>query len=99
MLTLSPFARQIWRVATCFLFWGKLSLEFFFHIFFLYASVFPRSTVYGQSDADRVGSRFCSMRYSKMLEESAFHGRRADYVWLLIVSCTILLVSLSCTKS
>lgn len=33
------------------------------------------------------------MRYSKMLEESAFHGRRADYVWLLIVSCTILLVS------
>ncbi len=35
------------------------------------------------------------MRYSKMLEESAFHGRRADYVWLLIVSCTILLVSSS----
>jgi len=27
-----------------------------------------------------------------MLEESAFHGRRADYVWLLIVSCTLLLV-------
>ena len=34
----------------------------------------------------------CSMRYSKMLEESAFHGRRADYMWLLIVSCTLLLV-------
>ena len=33
-----------------------------------------------------------SMRYSKMLEESAFHGRKADYLWLLIVSCTILLV-------
>lgn len=33
-----------------------------------------------------------SMRYSKMLEESAFHGRRADYVWFLLVSGTILLV-------
>ena len=35
---------------------------------------------------------WCSMRYSKMLEESAFRGRRADYVWFLLVSCTLLLV-------
>ena len=34
----------------------------------------------------------CSMRYSKMLEESTFHGKRAEYCWLLIVSCTFLLV-------
>ncbi|GAA5999786.1 uncharacterized protein JCM10292_003744 [Rhodotorula paludigena] len=58
---------QIWRLATCFLYWGELSLDFFFHLFFF-------------------------MRYSKMLEESAFHGRRADYVWLLLVSCTLLLI-------
>ncbi|BGP17541.1 hypothetical protein JCM10213v2_005574 [Rhodosporidiobolus nylandii] len=58
---------QVWRLVTCFLYWGPLSLDFFFHLFFF-------------------------MRYSKMLEESAFHGRRADYVWLLIVSCTLLLL-------
>lgn len=33
-----------------------------------------------------------SMRYSKMLEESAFHGRRADFIWLLTVSATLILV-------
>lgn len=33
------------------------------------------------------------MRYSKMLEESAFQNRRADYVWLLMVSSVLLLVS------
>lgn len=41
-------------------------------------------------DADTFGHS--SMRYSKMLEESAFRGRKADYLWLLIVSCTLLLV-------
>lgn len=59
--------RQIWRLATCFLYWGPLSLDFFFHLFFF-------------------------MRYSKMLEQSTFHGRRADYVWLLVVSCSMLLI-------
>ncbi|GAA5869412.1 hypothetical protein JCM1840_005463 [Sporobolomyces johnsonii] len=58
---------QLWRVVTCFLYWGPLSLDFFFHVFFI-------------------------MRYSKMLEESSFHGRRADYVWLLLVSCALLLI-------
>ncbi|GAA6059904.1 hypothetical protein JCM10212_005287 [Sporobolomyces blumeae] len=58
---------QLWRVVTCFLYWGPLSLDFFFHVFFI-------------------------MRYSKMLEESAFHGKRADYVWLLIVSSVLLLI-------
>ncbi|KWU41032.1 Der1-like protein [Rhodotorula sp. JG-1b] len=59
--------QQIWRLATCFLYWGPLSLDFFFHLFFF-------------------------MRYSKMLEQSTFHGRRADYVWFLAVSCTMLLI-------
>ena len=35
----------------------------------------------------------CSMRYSRMLEESSFHGRRADYFWLLLQSAVMLLVS------
>ncbi|KAL8280485.1 hypothetical protein RQP46_007133 [Phenoliferia psychrophenolica] len=58
---------QFWRVFTTFLYWGNLSLDFFFHLFFF-------------------------MRYSRMLEESTFHGRRGDYVWLLMVSCTLLLI-------
>ena len=33
-----------------------------------------------------------SMRYSRMLEESSFANRKADYVWLLIQSAVMLLV-------
>lgn len=58
---------QLWRIITNFLYWGRLSLDFFFHLFFF-------------------------MRYSKMLEESAFQNRRADYVWLLMVSSVLLLI-------
>lgn len=32
------------------------------------------------------------MRYSRMLEESSFANRKADYVWLLILSAVMLLV-------
>ncbi|GAA6009752.1 hypothetical protein JCM11491_001086 [Sporobolomyces phaffii] len=58
---------QLWRLVTCFLYWGPLSLDFFFHVFFI-------------------------MRYSKMLEETSFRDKRAEYVWLLVVSCAFLLV-------
>lgn len=33
-----------------------------------------------------------SMRYSRMLEESSFANRRADYFWLLLISSIMLLV-------
>ena len=32
------------------------------------------------------------MRYSKMLEETTFRGRRADFIWFLVVSCGLLLI-------
>lgn len=35
-----------------------------------------------------------SMRYSRMLEESSFANRKADYFWLLLLSSVMLLVSL-----
>lgn len=35
-----------------------------------------------------------SMRYSRMLEESSFANRRADYFWLLLQSAAMLLVSI-----
>lgn len=34
-----------------------------------------------------------SMRYSRMLEESSFANRKADYFWLLLLSSVMLLVS------
>jgi Derlin-2/3 len=33
-----------------------------------------------------------SMRYSRMLEESSFANRRADYFWLLLLCAILLLV-------
>jgi hypothetical protein len=32
------------------------------------------------------------MRYSRMLEESSFANKRADYFWLLLLSSIMLLV-------
>ena len=37
---------------------------------------------------------FNSMRYSRMLEESSFANRKADYFWLLFLSALMLLVRL-----
>ena len=34
------------------------------------------------------------MRYSRMLEESSFANRKADYFWMLLLSAIMLLVSL-----
>ena len=35
---------------------------------------------------------YTSMRYSRMLEESSFANRKADYFWLLFLSSLMLLV-------
>ncbi|PPQ69610.1 hypothetical protein CVT24_001366 [Panaeolus cyanescens] len=57
---------QPWRMATTFFYFGSLSLDFVFHMFFF-------------------------MRYSRMLEESSFANKRADYFWLLLQSAVMLL--------
>ncbi|KAF9219161.1 Der1-like protein [Gyrodon lividus] len=57
---------QPWRMLTTFFYFGPLSLDFIFHMFFF-------------------------MRYSRMLEESSFANRKADYVWLLLLSSLMLL--------
>ena len=44
-------------------------------------------------------TRFGSMRYSRMLEESSFANRKADYVWLLILSSIMLLVRVGSGKA
>ncbi|KDQ20915.1 hypothetical protein BOTBODRAFT_124792 [Botryobasidium botryosum FD-172 SS1] len=57
---------QPWRAATTFLYFGQMSLDFVFHLFFF-------------------------MRYSRMLEESSFANKQADYLWLLLQSSVLLL--------
>ncbi|KAG8932550.1 hypothetical protein FRC03_004616 [Tulasnella sp. 419] len=57
---------QPWRAISTFLYFGPLSLDFVFHLFFF-------------------------MRYSRMLEESSYANRKADYLWLLILSSLVLL--------
>ncbi|KAG8906636.1 hypothetical protein FRB99_006424 [Tulasnella sp. 403] len=58
---------QPWRLLTTFLYFGPLSLDFVFHLFFF-------------------------MRYSRMLEESSFANRKADYLWLLLLSSVVLVL-------
>jgi len=57
---------QLWRAITTFFFFGGISIDFVFHMFFF-------------------------MRYSRMLEESSFANRKADYFWLLFQSAAMLL--------
>lgn len=73
---------------TNFFYFGPLSFELFFHLFFLYVlGVFSVLI-----DSERICRSFSSMRYSKMLEESSFANRKADYFWLLLQSAIMLLV-------
>ncbi|KAI6014661.1 Der1-like protein [Pisolithus marmoratus] len=58
---------QPWRMLTTFFYFGPISLDFVFHLFFF-------------------------MRYSRMLEESSFANKKADYFWLLFVSSIMLLL-------
>lgn len=60
--------RQYWRLITSFLYFGPLSIDFMFHMFFM-------------------------TRYSRMLEESYYRGKTADFAWLILYSATCLLVS------
>ncbi|KZV91734.1 Der1-like protein [Exidia glandulosa HHB12029] len=46
---------------------------------------------FGPLGIDFVFHMFFFMRYSRMLEESSFANKKADYLWLLILSAIILL--------
>jgi hypothetical protein len=43
-------------------------------------------------DLTRSRPLMCRMRYSRLLEENSFSNRRADYVWLLFLCATFLIV-------
>ncbi|KAG7528427.1 hypothetical protein FFLO_06173 [Filobasidium floriforme] len=58
---------QPWRLVTAFLYFGPVTLDLAFHLFFI-------------------------MRYSRLLEENNFAGKKADYLCLLIFNASILLV-------
>ncbi len=57
---------ELWRLVTCFIYFGPFGIDFIFHLFFF-------------------------MRYSRMLEENHYAGRKADFVWLLLFSSAMLL--------
>ncbi|KAJ3124042.1 hypothetical protein HK098_001418 [Nowakowskiella sp. JEL0407] len=59
--------KQYWRLVTTFLYFGPLSLDLFFHMFFLF-------------------------KYSRMLEESSFRNRTADFFWLLFLGAISMLI-------
>ncbi|KAJ7551860.1 hypothetical protein O6H91_06G032700 [Diphasiastrum complanatum] len=56
---------EVWRLLTNFLYFGRLDLDFLFHMFFL-------------------------GRYCKLLEETSFRGRTADFLYMLIVGGSFL---------
>lgn len=58
----------------------------------VYPSVFWKATVVYESSAVLSTSIVFSMRYSRMLEESSFANKKADYFWLLLQSSVMLLV-------
>jgi Derlin-2/3 len=58
---------ELWRVLTCFVYFGPFGLDFIFHLFFF-------------------------MRYSRMLEENSYAGRKADFAYLLLFSSALLLL-------
>ncbi|KAG0624832.1 hypothetical protein M758_2G007400 [Ceratodon purpureus] len=58
---------EVWRLITNFFYFGKLDLDFLFHMFFL-------------------------ARYCKLLEETSFRGRTADFFFMLLFGGTILTI-------
>ena len=73
---------QPWRFVTTFCYFGPLSLDLAFHLFFVYAQLMISIN---QSLTVR-------MRYSRLLEENSFSSKRGDYVWMLVLCATFLLV-------
>ena len=55
-------------------------------------SVIWKTTVVYESSAVLLTSIAFSMRYSRLLEESSFANKKADYFWLLLQSSVMLLV-------
>jgi Derlin-2/3 len=68
------------------LFWPYFNRLRLSHIFLVSRHVTPTCAALNQYPPDP------SMRYSRMLEESSFANRSADYLWLLITSSALLLM-------
>ncbi|KAH9571267.1 hypothetical protein CY35_02G086200 [Sphagnum magellanicum] len=56
---------EVWRLVSNFFYFGKLDLDFLFHMFFL-------------------------ARYCKLLEETSFRGRTADFFFMLLFGGSLL---------
>ena len=66
-LDLVLYRGQYWRLLSSFVFFGSISIDFMFHLFFV-------------------------IRYCRLLEEGHFRGRTADFVWMLFIGITLMLI-------
>lgn len=80
-------------MATTFFYFGSISLDFVFHLFFLFV-IFFYFICFKFYQSAKPLHFFNSMRYSRMLEESSFANKKADYFWLLLQSSVMLLVNI-----
>jgi hypothetical protein len=83
---------QLWRLVTCFLFHGKLGFPFLIHMLFLYALF---ATHFVCTSCAKSFIMACRVRYASSLESEIFNGRLSDYVWMQVITCSLLLVRLS----
>ena len=89
LTTLTLFVVQVWRLFTNFLFFGTFSLDFIFHMYFLYVNPAKLSPVRDCT----VTRPFCArVRYCRLLEEGSFRGRTADFVWMLFLGWLVMTV-------
>ncbi len=58
---------EFWRLLTTFIYFDRISINFIFHVYFLYF-------------------------YCRRLEEHSFHGRSADFLFMLLFGCYSMLV-------
>jgi Derlin-2/3 len=92
--TTCPCRAQVWRLATNFLFFGSLGLDFVLHMFFLYVSDALRASR-GRGRGQRGVVR--SVHYSGILERDSFYNRTPDYIVFMVFGATMLMVRL-CTS-
>jgi Derlin-2/3 len=70
---------EYWRLITSFLYCGGFSIDFLFHMFFLYIHFIPNTKI--------------RVRYSRMLEEGSFRGRVSDFLYFLLLGGTAMIAA------
>lgn len=88
--------QQVWRLVTNFMFFGLFSLDFLFHMYFVYVALGDAWVLltYLQQFLTELMVVFImsSVRYCRLLEEGSFRGRTADFVYMLLLGAVVMIV-------